>query len=67
MSRHPAGSTRSISGTNARDGAVKAELRGRTKAGDSKASVGARSERLFNGERQFGEAKLPVFEWSENP
>jgi hypothetical protein len=28
-------------------------------------SVGPRSERPFNEERQFGEAKLPVFNWSE--
>jgi hypothetical protein len=62
MSRRPGGTSRSIAGTDARDGTITAELRGRTKAGWWKASVGPRSERPFNEERQFGEAKLPVFE-----
>ena len=62
MSRHPAGTSRSAAGADARDRTISAELRGRTKAGWSKASAGPRSERTFNEERQFGEAKLPVFE-----
>jgi hypothetical protein len=67
MSCRPGGTFGSIAGTDAQDGTISAELCGRTKAGWSKASVSPRSERPFNEERQFGEAKLPVFEWSENP
>ena len=44
---------------------ITAELRGPTKAGWMKASVASRSEKPFNEERQFGEAKLPVFNWSK--
>jgi hypothetical protein len=62
MSRRPGGTSRSIAGTDARDGTVTAELRGCTKAGRPEASMGPRSEKPFNEERQFGEAKLPVFE-----
>jgi hypothetical protein len=53
---------RSIAGAGARDWALTAELSGRIKEGGAKASIDPRSERPFNEERQFGEAKLPVFE-----
>ena len=62
MSRRSGGTLRSIAGTDARDGALTAELSGCIKEGGSKASIDPRSERPFNEERQFGEAKLPVFE-----
>ena len=62
MSRRPGGTSRSVAGTDARDGTITAERRGRTKAGRWKALAGPRSEDPFNEEWQFGEAKLPVFE-----
>lgn len=67
MSSNSGGSSLSIAGTDARDGTDDAELRERTKAGEVEGFGRFSKRKPFNEERQFGEAKLPVLKWSENP